>query len=170
MGQVNVNNLVGQTFNRWTVIAYVEHRNGHPYYQVQCSCGSKNIVDGCNLKNGGTKSCGCLKREIASARRGNLNPLWKGGRRKNKNGYIDVLVSPGSDRYVPEHRMIMEQHLGRPLFPDETVHHRNGLRDDNRLENLELKASSHGKGQTIPDLIAWAKEILTRYEQQPTNV
>ena len=58
----------------------------------------------------------------------------------------------------------MEQHLGRPLLPDETVHHKNGVRDDNRIENLELWSNSHPYGQRVEDKIAWALEILERYK------
>ena len=57
----------------------------------------------------------------------------------------------------------MEQQLGRPLLPDETVHHINGVRDDNRPENLELWSSSHPKGQRVEDKVEWAAEILKQY-------
>ncbi len=64
---------------------------------------------------------------------------------------------------IPEHRWVMQQALGRPLLRDETVHHLNGVRDDNRLENLELWSSFQPAGQRVEDKIAWAKEILARY-------
>lgn len=66
-------------------------------------------------------------------------------------------------KQIFEHRDIMEKKLGRPLKKHETVHHINGVRDDNRDENLELWSSSHPYGQTVRDKVAWAREILALY-------
>lgn len=57
----------------------------------------------------------------------------------------------------------MEAAIGRPLGDDETVHHKNGMRDDNRLENLELWSSVHPKGQRVENLVAFARLILATY-------
>jgi hypothetical protein len=64
---------------------------------------------------------------------------WKGGKHKNNRGYIMVLATRyGVRKYWLEHRLRMEDHLGRKLEPYEAVHHINGRKDDNRISNLQL--------------------------------
>lgn len=76
---------------------------------------------------------------------GSDSPTWRGGRSKTVNGYVRVLI-PGTGSHQLEHRMIMEKHLGRKLGRKEQVHHINGIKDDNRLENLQvLDIRGHGR-------------------------
>ena len=70
----------------------------------------------------------------------------------------------GKNRYVFEHILVAEDMLGRYLVKGETVHHRNGVRDDNRPENLELWTRPQPSGIRVSDAIAWAHEIIERYE------
>lgn len=85
-------------------------------------------------------------------------------RQKNRDGYV-LVWDASRKRNVMEHRLVMEDHLGRGLRRDESVHHVNGIRDDNRLENLELWSSSQPSGQRVRDKVAWAREILGLYAQ-----
>lgn len=70
------------------------------------------------------------------------------------NGYTRIYVNlPGEPKKTgAQHRKVMEEVLGRPLRPDETVHHKNGKRSDNRPENLELWTGNHGPGVRYADL------------------
>jgi hypothetical protein len=73
---------------------------------------------------------------------GRNNPRWNGGRRYNSSGYV-LIYSPNhpfKDKlgYVREHRLVMEKKIERYLKKDEIIHHKNEIKDDNRIENLEL--------------------------------
>lgn len=88
-------------------------------------------------------------------RRGPKSNLWTGGRLQHKSsGYVYVWVHPEHplrsmatfSGHVAEHRLVMAQSLGRLLTSAESVHHINGVKTDNRLENLQLRKGNHGKG------------------------
>ena len=79
----------------------------------------------------------------------------------NNSGYR--IVSIGDGRTMLEHRWVMQKYLDRELLPDESVHHLNGDKLDNRIENLELWNRSHPAGQRVEDKVAFCIEFLTRY-------
>ena len=87
-------------------------------------------------------------------RSGEHHGSWKGGRSIGSSGYMLVRIQPNhkyfcmaqKNRYVGEHRLVMAERLGRPLASSETVHHINGLKTDNRPDNLELRHGKHGVG------------------------
>lgn len=100
----------------------------------------------------------------------NSSYRWKGG-----DGYVYLpveilnvdertLIDPKfSKRHVFEHRLVMAKHLGRNLKVGENVHHKNGIRDDNRIENLELWTTSQPSGQRVSDKIEWCRRFLKEY-------
>jgi hypothetical protein len=99
----------------------------------------------------------------------NLTPIKaRGSGYLNPKGYR-VLSMPdhpnaGSNGKIFEHVVVMSEAIGRPLTRAENVHHRNGDRSDNRLENLELWSTSQPSGQRVVDKIQWARELLALYD------
>jgi hypothetical protein len=119
-------------------------------------CGSGNPGTGRYCQ----RECANRATKPMRGRKGPSSPNWKGGRSVSKEGYVGVRVN---GEYIAEHRYVISQHIGRDLLPEETVHHKNGVHGDNRLENLELWSSRHPRGQRIEDLVDFAIEILALY-------
>jgi hypothetical protein len=157
--------LTGHIFNRFTVLKRVGTKGHYATYLCRCICGTEKILQSTVIKRGFTKSCGCLRKE---GKKGINSPGWKGGRRKGPKGYVLIYMpnhpNVKQDGYVWEHQYIMSEYLGRPLTKDETVHHKNGIRNDNKIENLELMCKHHFYGQRVSDLVKFAKEIIIKYE------
>lgn len=82
------------------------------------------------------------------------------GRSVTRSGYIQVMRGK---QQVYEHRAVMEDHLGRALLPGENVHHKNGDRQDNRIENLELWSKAQPAGQRVVDRLAHARSLIALY-------
>lgn len=80
-----------------------------------------------------------------------------------ETGYVFYTIN---GKKVRAHRLIMEQQLGRSLLPHENVHHTNGVRHDNRPENLELWSTSQPSGQRVEDKTTWAIEWLKIYRPE----
>lgn len=112
---------------------------GDPEYVAPCIC--ENPIPG-----------------VATARW----PHPVGSRKVNELGYVEILF--GGDRAF-EHRLVWEARHGE-LLPGQNIHHKNGQRDDNRIENLEVWDTSQPAGQRPEDKVAFALEMLRRYAPQ----
>jgi len=107
-------------------------------------------------------------------RHGDTGPIESLMPPKNKNGEGSIskagyrIFSINGQR-IKEHRLVMENHIGRKLLPEENIHHKNGDRSDNRIENLEIWNTKQPAGQRVQDKVIYAKQILNLYGDQMTQ-
>lgn len=93
-----------------------------------------------------------------------------GSGHKDPHGYIYInkMRHPNAQKQgrIYQHTYVMSEHLGRPLRKGENVHHKNGIRNDNRIENLELWSTSQPAGQRVEDKVKWCREFLRNYDKE----
>ena len=97
------------------------------------------------------------------------HPLLKqpvGTRVALSTGYVKVKVDFDQSKWMLEHRLVMGRHLGRSLYAHEQVHHRDGDRANNDIENLELWSLSHPAGQRVWEKLEWARAFIAQYQGQ----
>jgi len=120
---------------------------GVRYIWAACEiCGKERWVAVLHGKPSHTRCIACAPKAKGLIRRGESSPSWKGGRRKTADGHVSILLQPDNffysmaDKYgyAREHRLVVAKSLGRCLQSWEIVHHRNGVKDDNRIENLQV--------------------------------
>lgn len=160
--------ITGVKFERLTAIKQVGKSGGNNVWLFKCDCGNEIHLKRVQVtKNNPTKSCGCLRKETTSKRMSKENHYnWKGGEPSvNGKGYKEF--RHGELRGVREHRYVYEQHYGITLTSNQNIHHINGDRLDNRIENLELWDTSQPSGQKIEDKINYYFELIERYKDHP---
>lgn len=130
-------------------------------------------LDGCTRveRSSGLCRAHLRRQERHGDPHGGRPPRLQGGGGSLSHGYWKVPVTDADRHLVPpgrtselEHRLVMARLLGRPLRTDEVVHHLSGDRLDNRPENLQLWITAQPKGQRLEDKLAFAYELLRRYD------
>ncbi len=157
-------NIEGIKFGKLMPIKRVRSKNSNHFNQwlCKCDCGNDVIASTSALRSGKQKSCGCV-------RKGEENHNWKGGKIITKSGYVKK-YSPNHPNniigYVLEHRLVMEEVIGRYLESNEEVHHKNGIKHDNSKDNLELWVKSQPPGQRVDDMIDFCYNFLKKYKPE----
>lgn len=151
---------------------YHQYRRSADFQRVNASAYRDTVcaLDGCAARAKTRGWCPMhYRRWKTTGDPGGVEPLHAPRRAgyTSSSGYRIVYAPnhPNSQKRgnIPEHVLVMSEILGRPLYDDENVHHKNGVRNDNRPENLELWVVRQPKGQRPEDLLVWASEIISRY-------
>lgn len=163
-----VKDISGLKVGRLEVIKYIDTKKGvGSIWECKCDCGNiKNIKRKDLTKEKPTQSCGCLRSDLLSDRMSGENHYsWKGTPIINGKGYKEF--RHGELRGVKEHRYVYEQHYNIKLKPHQNIHHINGNRLDNSIENLELWDTSQPAGQRIEDKILYYYNLIEEYRNHP---
>jgi hypothetical protein len=167
-----IGNVVRGHAVRSVVQKWVNQEQGK--HVCACGCGGVITLKIYHHSRGVPKFLVGHSTRVNSPTKGKFGPdsaTYKGGRRRNNKGYVLVLRKPsergpeckGDYIYELEHRRIMEGILGRKLRRRESVHHRNGNREDNRPRNLELWHRGQPAGQRVRDKLADAVRLIRQY-------
>lgn len=145
--------LVNERYGTFTVLSEVKNR-ARKSWLCRCDCGNEFVRNQGAIRANGSKVTGCNKCRFSF-------------KTMDKKGYVTLTLPTDPNvktrGRVLEHVAVMSRHLGRPLKDTETVHHKNGVKWDNRLENLELWCSNHTPGQRVTDMVEWALSHLRQY-------
>lgn len=162
--------FTGQVFGKLTALkkTWKLYKNGKTgklvdniFWLCACECGKATKVSPSRLSKNKVLCCrSCSNRQRYDKDRQ--------ARIVTPKGYVMIYTPEHPNKYIGsgrvfEHVLVMEEHIGRLLYPKETVHHLNGVKADNRIENLELWVSNHPAGQRIQDKINHAIEIIAKY-------
>jgi HNH endonuclease len=160
--------ITSKIFGYLTAIRRLDKiKNEEHLWLFQCKCGNLKEATVSAVRSGHTRSCGCLlKREVGYSKidddgyvleiveKDKISKYLKEGGRSVAN----------KSRYIPQHIKVMADFLGRPIdTKKESIHHKNGVRNDNRLKNLELRVKWHGPGHSVEDEVSHAIEVLKLY-------
>ena len=157
------NKIAVQAGDRYgTLIALKElpkDRWGMRRWQFKCDCGNEIKRTLNDVRRGHQRTCGKSHRNI--------------GTKRIARGYVYIYKPkhPNADSWgwIGEQRLVMSENLNRRLTPNETVHHKNGIKTDNHIENLELWVESHPKGQRIKDMVDFCIALLKEYKPEVLN-